>query len=508
MHAPTGAQPVFQAYPVPGVPYYQNYAGSGTFFQHPHNPMDHFPSNLSNHSGQKMQSFDGRDGSTGSETWELDKTRSLEDMGAEVSHNQKLRKKAGGSNKKQSGVVVIRNINYITSKENKSGSESNTDSESNFDTEDDNFKPGDLDKVLRHHKRSSISEGNHVRSVDKLNLSTDGVANTTHDGNWQAFQNCLLRGSDEDDHAGNEGMFAMEKDVIMKRRSNTASIDEVAVGVRETVETQDTRLSEIHRVGGVKSCRPLGSGDDAFFYRADHDYRGSNYQTDNQFAETNDRKMLCRTTHEDFVIGSQQNQEIFRNSLDPLALNRFDVGSNKIDRESTHVMADESFIVPVRSVSISRAGQADRAAIDVDSEIPLSDKNLDSEGNINRLYYEPDQLSLIPERGTENRPVGYDPALDYEMQVFAEGPCQKGEKDVTEVKGGLRNKDRRSKVTSDSAHKQRIGGPLTKGRPSKMSPSEDARVRAERLRSYKADLQKMKKEQVWYWKILYTICCH
>ncbi|KAL9161860.1 hypothetical protein ABFS82_07G049000 [Erythranthe guttata] len=443
MHAPPGAQPVFQPYPV-GIPYYQTYAGSSPFFQPPHHPLDHFPSNLSDQSGQKIQTYDVRDVNTG----------------AEVSHNEKPRKKAGGSKKKQPGMVVIRNVNYVTSKEKKSDSESNSSSDSDFDTEDENLKAGDLDSIVSNSNSSSRIEGNHVKSVDKLNFSNDRVSNSRKDaldGNWQAFQNCLLRGSDEDAQAGNEGMFAMENDAIVKRRVNTASNDQL--------------------------------GEDGLLYRGDRDFRGSNGQTDGQFAEANGTKILSRTTHEDFTIGSQQNQGIFRSSSDPFAVNLFEGATSKMDRESTHGMADETFIVPFRSVSMDQVRLADRAAIDVDSEVQL-----DSDGNTNKLFYEPDALSLIPERGTESRPVGYDPALDYEMQVSAKGSIQKDGKDVTEMKEGLRNKDRKPKVTLDSVHKHRSGGPL-KGKPSKMSPSEDARVRAERLRSYKADLQKMKKEQ-------------
>ncbi|KAI3469786.1 hypothetical protein Pfo_026449 [Paulownia fortunei] len=497
MHAPPGAQPVFQAYPVQGIPYYQAYTTSGPFFQPPHHPMEHSQSNLGHQSGQKMQSLDGRESNTGLETWELDRTRSLDDTDAEVSCSRKPRKKAGGSNKKQSGMVVIRNINYITSKDNKSESESNSDSD--IDTEDENSEADDHDAIHRNRKRSSKSKGNHLKSVDKLNFSNDEASNfgkDTDDGHWQAFQNCLLRGSDEDAYAVNEGMFAMEKDVIIKRRANTVSVDQLALGAWDTGEIQDTRMSDIHRISGSTSCRPRGSGDDALFCRVDHDFRGSNDQTDIQFAETNGRKILSRTTHEDFIIGSQQDQAIFRNSSDPLGVNSFEAAANKMDRESAHGMADETFIVPFRSVSIDQVGQADRTAIDVDSEIPLSHKKLDSEGNRNKVYYEPDDLSLMPERGTEKSPVGYDLALDYEMQVCAEGSQEKVGKDVTE-KGGLRktDKERRSKVTSDSVYKQRTGGHLTKGKPLKMSPSEDARIRAERLRSYKADLQKMKKEK-------------
>ncbi|KAK6161264.1 hypothetical protein DH2020_004645 [Rehmannia glutinosa] len=442
--------------------------------------------------GQELQSPDGRDSNTGSETWGLDRT-SLEDLKS----NRIPRKKTGGS-EKQSSMVVIRNLNYITSKENKSGTESNSDSDSDNNPEDEYFEDNNHDAIHGNNKRSSKSKGHHLKSLDELNFSNNGSSNfgkDTDDGNWQAFQNCLLRGSDEDARASNGGMFSMEKNDIIKRRANIVSVDHLALSAWDTGE-QDSRMSDIHKISGSTSCRPQGSGDDAMFSNVVHDFGGSNDETDIQFAQTNGRLIFSRSTHEDFVIGSQQNQTIFRNSSDPLAVDSFDASNDKMDRKSVHGMADETFIVPFRSVSICQVGQTDRSAIDVDFEIPLSHKKLDSEGNKIKAYYEPDDLSLMPERGTEKRLVEYDPALDYEMQVCAEGSShEKGEKDVTEVKGGLRKTDKRSKITLESMNKQRTGGPLTKGKSSKMSPSEDARARAERLRSYKADLQKMKKEK-------------
>ncbi|KAK4427824.1 COP1-interacting protein 7 [Sesamum alatum] len=498
MHALPGAQPGFQAIPVQGIPYYQTYAGNGPFFQSPHHPVEHSLSNIGQ-SGLKMQSLDGGDSNAGSEMWELDKTKSLDDTDAEVSRSRKPRKKAGRSDKKQSGMVVIRNINYITSKEKKSGSETNSNSDSDIDTEDENSETDDHGMIHQNNKRYSKIKGDQLKSQDKLNFSNDEVSNSrkdTDDGYWQAFQSCLLRGSDEDVRGGNESMFAMEKDVIIKRRSNTVIVDPLELGARETGEIQDTRMSDITRFSGSTSCRPRGSGDDAIFSSVDNDFRGSNDQTHIQFDETNGSKIVSRPVHEDFIVGSQQTQAIFRNSSDPLALNGFEGVIGKMDREPTHGMSDETFIVPFRSMSIDQDGQADRTAIDVDSEIPISNKKLDSEGNRNRVYYEPDDFSLMPEREIEKGFVGYDPALDYEMQVCVESQEQEG-KDVSEVKGGLKksDKDRRSKVTSDSVHRQRTGGPSMKGKPLKMSPSEDARVRAEKLRSYKADLQRMKKEK-------------
>ncbi|KAL3828261.1 hypothetical protein ACJIZ3_017063 [Penstemon smallii] len=497
MHAPPGAQQVFPAYPVQGMPYYQAYTGSGLFHQQVHNPMENSPPNFRHQSGHKRQSLDGRDSNTESEAREIERTRSPDDMEAHLERSQNPRKRAGGSKTKQSGVVVIRNVNYITTKEKKSGSESNSYSDSDSDTENEISEAESHDVMHHNSKRSSNGKGSHLKSVDNNIDEVSNFGKDTDDGNWQAFQNCLLRGNDEDAHVKNDSMFAMEKDVKIKRHTNTVSDDPLALGAMDTGEIQDTRTSDIRRISGTTCLRPRGPGDDSQFSRADNDFRRNNDQIDIQFAETNGKKIISRTTHEDFMIGSQHRQINIRNSSDTLAVDNFEGATSKMEREYSHGTNNETFILPFRSMSIDQFERADRSAIDIDSEIPSSHKKFDHEGNRNKLNYEPDDLILMPERGTEKTSIGNNLAVEYEMQLCTGRLREKGEKDVNNVKEGLRksDKDRRSKVISDSAHKQRAGGPIRKGKSSKMTPLEDARARAERLRSYKADLQKIKKEQ-------------
>lgn len=498
MHAPPGAQPVFQAYPVQGMPFYHSYAGNGPFVHPHHYSLEHSPTNLGSHSGQNR--LDVRDSNNESEMKDTGRTSSLDDTAsdAEASHSRRSRRKAGGSSKKKSGMVVIRNINYITSKEKKSGSETNSESNSDIDTETEQVD--DDGKYVIHQNRSSKSGVSQLRSVDKLNFHNDEASilgKDTDDRHWKAFQDCLLRGNDDDAQADNEGMFAMEKGVKLMRRSNTASDDSLALSARDGAEMQDNRIQDIQRISGSASRRLRGCGGEVQFSSVDNDFRGSGDQVDIQFAETNGKKLLFRTKHEGYMMGNQRNQANFRNSSDPLALNTFESTINKADRELSPGMADETLIGPFRSMSLDQDGRTERTVIDMDSEIPSKYQKSGPEGNKNKVEYEPNDLSMMPERGVDKRSIEYDPALDYEMQVCAEVSEKKRGKDVTNVKGGLKkpDKDRRSKVSSDSLQKQRTGGPMRKAKPSKMNPLEEARARAERLRTYKADLQKMKKEQ-------------
>ncbi|KAL2463572.1 COP1-interacting protein-related [Forsythia ovata] len=499
VHAPLGAPPFLQAYPVQGMPYYQTYIGNGPFYHPPHPPMEHSPLNVGHPTGQKMQPIDGRDSNTKSEMWESDRIRSQDDM--EVSQSWEAQKKAGRSVKNQSGMVVIRNINYITSNVKKSESESSADS--GTDIENEEFEADGLDVIHKKSLRHSTRKGSHLKSKDESNL-IDEVSDSikeNDDGHWQAFQNCLLSGTDEGAHTSNKGMSAMEKDVKINRRANNVSHDPLALGGRDTGEIQDTRMNGIHKIGGSMSCRPKGCRDEFLLSRGNNDFRGYDNQMNMQFTETNGRRVSSKTMNDDFMIGSRGDQSNFGNSSEPLAVDGFVCAVNKMDRESSSGMADETFIVPFRSMSVDQDGVRERTVIELDSEIPSKHQKSESiSGGIrNQVNYEPDDLNLMPERGTEKRSNGYDPALDYEMQVCIEGSTseEKRKKGVADVKGGLKksDKDRRSKVTSDSLNKQRTGGPIRKEKSSKINPLEDARASAKQLRSFKADLQKLKKEK-------------
>ncbi|CAA2997406.1 Hypothetical predicted protein [Olea europaea subsp. europaea] len=501
VHPAPGAAPVFQAYPVQGMPSYQTYTGNSPLYHPPHPPMEYY-----HQTGQMRHPNDDRSTKTESEIWETDRTRSQDDMeiNEEVSHSREPHKKGGRSSKKQSGMVVIRNINYITSKAKKSDSESISASDSETDTGNEDFKAGDDDVVHKNSSRSSRRKGSCLKFTDESYLNDKSAfVRETGDGDWQAFQNCLLSGTNEGTRTANEGIFAMEKDVKIKRRVNAAGNDPLARGGRDPGEIQDTRMIDIHRISGSMSQRTRGSRDEVLFSRGDNDFLGRDDEINMQFTETNGRKILSRGANDDFIIGNRENQLNFGNSSDPLAVEGFEGSLNKMDRELSHGLADETFIVPFGSMSIDQVGVGDRTAINMDSEYQSKHQKSDSisDGIRNQVNYEPVDLSLMPERRTEKSSFGYDPALDYEMQVYGEGEDssskEKREKKEINVKGGSRKseKDKRSKVPLDSSDKKRTGGPLRKGKLPKTSTLEDARARAERLRSYKADLQKIKKEK-------------
>ncbi|XP_057957924.1 COP1-interacting protein 7 [Malania oleifera] len=511
INSPAAAMPIFQSYPVQGMPYYPNYPMNSPYFQPPYQSVEDFRSNAGLRMGQRRHSMDSRESNTESEPWELNasKTKSRDDLELEkeVSQDQEPRKKASRSGRKHSGVVVIRNINYITpNKQNSSDSESQSASDSEIDGE------GELEAVeteIRHknHSKSSKNKGSQRKSVERLNsFDKDTICEKEVDGgHWQAFQNCLLRSADEDKQAVDQGMFAMEKEVQGKRRQIRHGEDLLVIAGQDTGKMQEGSISEYQSISGNVTRMLKPSNDEMHLSRIEStsgDGRGSTADLRNvEFTEIEGRRGgYRRTANDNFMIHGQDRQpEFSSSSSDPLALT-FEHATNHLDKTSTHSMADESFIVPLRSGLLGEIRIDERNAIDIDSELPLTLQKLDKFSNRggSQVNYEPDDLSLVPERGAETSCVSYDPALDYEMQVHADTTAlgNRNKEAVTDVKQVPKKlgKDQRPKVTPDASDKKKIMGATRKGKPSKLSPLDEARARAERLRTFKADLQKLKKE--------------
>ncbi|PRQ36644.1 hypothetical protein RchiOBHm_Chr4g0393911 [Rosa chinensis] len=491
VHSP-GALPVYPPYPMQGMPYYQNYPGNSPFFQPPYPTAEDPRLDQSQKMKQKRHSMDGSPDNDESEAWEIDalRTRSSDDTELE----RESRKKSSRSGKKKSGTVVIRNINYITSKgKNSSDGESQSGSDSQTDEEDGNLQDGILE--VMNSLKSTKRKGNHTQSIDKF----DSSEKEANGDNWQAFQNFLLRDADEDNRNVDQEMFSMEKKVQQKRRQSNLGDDPLLSGNRHRGESREGSTTDISDFSGNVNRMPKSSNGELLMSVREGQL-GHSRIIDGQMdlrSEIDGRRVgYRRTANDDFMIHGQDKQSGFIGSpSDPLAVNGFEHATRSSDRRSSHNMNDDSYIVPLRSMSLDHVESSDRNAIDMDSEFPSEDMTHKIAAQVN---YEPDELSLMPQRGAERGSTSYDPALDYEMQVHINGGAalDKKHKDVvSDVKGAKKpSNDKKSKIVQNTSEKK-IGGPIRKGKPAKLSPLEEARARAEKLRSFKADLQKMKKEK-------------
>ncbi|KAL3030995.1 hypothetical protein AAZX31_02G004400 [Glycine max] len=426
VHSSPGALSMFQPYPVQGIPYYQTYPANSPFMQPVcSTPMGHRRHSMDN--GQLIES----------------ETRDEMDMKRERSLTGERWKKAGRSGRQKSGMVVIRNINYITKTERSSGSGSCSD----YSSESDGDK--DAHESVKTSKRRGTSD----KSFKMLNSSDKEVTDSGKDadgGQWLAFQNCLLRGVDEDRHAIDQVQF----DQVRRKKH---------VAVDDPIDFTERNMHEA-RGGGAIDMLSISNG----------------------------LTRMPRSSND--VLLSRSGQSVNGNlhsSSDVASVNGQGYSSNKLERKLFHDTNDDSYIVRVKD-----SGNFERNAIDMDSEFPKVYRKEENTSN-----YQPDELSLMPERGAEKGSMGYDPALDYELQAQSGSGALQDKKNKgsllahTKLRSKMLDKDLKSKPTPNNSDVKKTVGPIRRGKTNKPSPLDEARARAERLRNNKADPQKLKKEK-------------
>ncbi|WCJ24068.1 COP1-interacting protein-related [Euphorbia peplus] len=468
IQSPPGTMPVFPGYPMQCVPYYQNYPGNAPFFQSP------YQSDAGQRKGLRRQSMDSGDGKIDPETGEVDV-----DLENETVEIQDQVRKSSRSNKKKSGVVVIRNLNYITSKRQES-SESESHSASGSETDGE-----DRDSSML----TSSKHKNSQRSSKKK-----GTNGNEEDGkNWEAFQGYLLKGADDDaEDAAKKDMFTMEKEVPAKRRQHRASHDPLLLDQRGAYDDDEGNMTDMFSINGNLSHMKRVSNDESLL-SGKMGQSSNGVFTDGQMdmqSEVAGRRVRYRSRNDEFMINREENQ-LGYSSSDPLAVNGFVHPRKDLAKNGSHNVDNDSYVVALRSRD--QVGADGRPIVDMDSEFPSSQTENSSKRVGSQVKYEPDDFSLMPERDSGNGLVGYDPALDYEMQVQAANGVPLDKK----ARPGSKTIDKNSKsrLVPETSDKKKTVGPIRKGKPSKLSPLEEAKARAEKLRSYKADLQKMKKEK-------------
>lgn len=504
IHSPPGAPPVFPPYPMHGMPYYQNYPGSGPFFQPPYPPIEDPRFISSQRVGKRRQSMDSTDSNTESESGEQlgssnRRSQDASDAENEGLHDRYHGSKYGKSNKKQAGMVVIRNVNYITSnKQSTSGSES----ESASDPERDDYSEDlQCDTQEKKHKSSRSSKFG-MKDSSSTNIHNTYAKNEEVSGqetsgeNWQAFQNFLLRNDKQEAHHSDHNMFSTEKETHVTRRKNSAASEPIIPRRLDMSEVQDGRIIDLD-TSGSKATRLLKASSGELLPSGNGvEYR--EHEMNVQSRELGARGRYRRATNDDFMILRQENHLGPVNlQMDLLAGSGLDQATDNRDRRPVYNVVDESFVVPTRS-----RVQDSRAALDMDVDFPSELQETDNlSGKIrSQTNYEPEDLSLIPERGTERGSIGYDPAIDYEMQVQVDDASRVPNKDranaVSDVQEGAKKVNNDKKLKGQySQEKRKMEAETRKGKPSKLSLSTDAQARAANLRAYKADLQKMKKEK-------------
>ncbi|KAM0941890.1 hypothetical protein DsansV1_C15g0132421 [Dioscorea sansibarensis] len=506
IHSSSGA-PMFQPYPVQSMPYYQNYPGSAPFFQPPYPPMDDPRYTTSHRMGLKRSSMDSKDSTTEPEAWEVGASgsrskdfsdRNLSEDEKEMYHGRGSRKRSGHSGKKKRpGKAATR-----TSKRHDT-SESESVSASDSKTEDSEHD----ESPRRKHKHSSRSKkkNSQTKSVDVSDIhDKDEVAagQGADSGNWQVFQSFLMR---DEENASNvdRGMFSGEQEPPTRRKESKVSDDPFLPPERDADNVQDLKVVEFDSVDGKTSRIKQISSTDELLISTRRGYTENN--SDPQFGEIEGGGGRGRRTsaNDEFMVYGPEKQLTNKRFSDPLAETEFEHAVHvEKQKQSTYNATDESFIVPFRSDTPEELLADSRPPLEMDSELPfVIQRSEDSSSKPkDQFYYEPHDLSLMPEREMERESVGYDPAIDYDMEIHIEDAAKLNtsnhEDDQLSTKEDPKksNKEKMPRAGQDVSEKRKMDL-MRKGRLSKPNPLADAQARAEKLRSFKADLQKLKKEK-------------
>jgi hypothetical protein len=461
------------------MPYYP---GVNPYYPPPYPPTDDPRYNHSERRPSRKHLSDSKDFENSED--ESDQSGSERDS----SHGRKSNKKGKRSSKKKSNVIVIRNVNVRSKKHGSSESESHAGSDvASVDSDDDSHTKSSK----RNHKRSSskkkggkiIVESEHEYK-DEIPHGQDG-----DQGNWNAFQNFLLR-DEEKTRDNDEDLFASEKEPPPPRRNESRSMeDPIILSERSPADVDERNAVSFSSANGRIRARQMMSGDELMMSREGQSFADSDIK-EIEAGGGGYRK----GAGDDLMVYGQDNSMDRGSSLDPLAEAHYKRPAT--EEKNVRNVADESFMIPVRSSSQDNHGAESRTAIDIDVELPITvHKTSDAKAG-GQLFYEPDEL--MPEREVEDVSFGYDPTMDYDshMQIQPDTTVVEDSSLCIEHEEKMPGKDKKLRSSQGSFDKRRKDALAKRLSSSSKGPLTDAQKRAQNLRVYKAGLQKEKKEQV------------
>lgn len=465
--------PPYQGYQFPGMPiastYYPgnmrwpaNVEDSGSAYDwEPDDRRDH----KSSSKRKKKPSRKSRETSKEDESTEPSDSGSESESNEEHSLMEKMHRKKHG--KKSSRKVVIRNINYITSK--RDGDKGNSSKET---SDEDEFIDGDslkqqveeaVGSLGKRHKSSS----SHRRKQDgvKHRNGSDDVAeldvkNTTASNNggekrndpWDIFQNLLLKDNDtssfgmEPQSFNSEARsFPLNLESEQVRKERAISSDAFVATKANTGNEDETRFENFE--AGEKLRQTVKKKDYAheelLFSQRNEDPAYYSQATLSDFATTSTK---IKSQNGDWIIVNQPDRSA--NYDESSSLKTFDGdyasvvagGSSRTDKNKKDALADDSFMIQGRPLVDDQSDYHTRTDIIGATlyETVTPEISHDKPDAFNT--YEPDDLYMVLGRdsATEQAAASWNPEMDYETNIVLTKSNEKNSNDETNV--GVDNK--------------------------------------------------------------------
>jgi len=297
--------------------------------------------------------------------------------------------------------------------------------------------------------------------------------------------------AEEKTRSNNEAdLFSGEREPPSSRKKNVNAADPILLAGRESGDFHERGAVGFDSANGRTRAIRVLSNDELVMSGQGRSY------TNGEMKEIEAGGGAYRSgTSDDFMVYGQGRQMDRRSLLDPLAEARYR-SPTQVDK-NLHGVADDSFMLPIRSNSQDNLGPENRTAIDIDVELPYSIQKTSDRKSETKLFYEPDQL--IPECGFDDASFGYDLAMDYDSHMQVQTIIKVEETNAEDVSHSIDSDSKKPekqklKNAKDSLDKRKKEALLRRLSAPK-APLNDAQKRAQNLRAYKADLLKLKKQQ-------------
>lgn len=547
----------YQGYMFPGMqvpPYYPgnmkwppNMEDSGFMFDQESDDRRKHKSHRTKkkHSHERALETSEQDGSnedTAGSSYESESDDHLQNGKRHSGTEQQHQKKHG---QKSSRKVVIRNINYITSKrDGESGSEENSSNEDGY-IDGKSIKQkveeavGSLEKRHKSSSRCHKKQGGSKLhgSVDDSNGKELKNADANipegekQNDNWNAFQNLLMRDEDPSSFATESHNLWIEDEYLASKNSGEGrsfefNQEEEKATKQRAVSSEYLVVTERDTGNESKTQGPYfeGGGDVGCITKKNGAYEDFLFSQRNEESRINSHDTLSDCANElyktkcpkegDWFISNQTDNQVASNDLKMLD---GVYASSVLAMDSVHaekkreVLVDDSFMVQDRSVVDHQSDSQFRTDISFVPEYTGATQNEYGKPEISNdkpaafSMHEPDDLYMVLDRGSavEQDVAPWNPEMDYEVNVSSVEASEKnpgiettdsiGEEHPSNSKGKnaknsgipggkIPTKEARSKLANGSLGKSRYDMLSRSKKPSSVSKSTVHKSKFEKVR--------------------------
>ncbi|KMT13036.1 hypothetical protein BVRB_4g087500 [Beta vulgaris subsp. vulgaris] len=497
-----------------------------------HNRRDHKSSSrkkgkASNARGSEKEDHEEHTESSGS--------GSETDSSSERSH----RKKHG---KKSSRKVVIRNINYISSKRD---GEKDGSSETDSSDEDDYLNGDSLKQQLeeavgsfekhkksasRHHKKRNGSK--HLSSIndsaDQENNEDVSVKNKSGKGNenWDALQQLLMREESDSNNpephslsvaekyfatekSGDQNICAFKPEAEERSKHKPSAIpnDAFLVTEKDAGNTGDAGIISVQRFDPSESIPVMrrGSTPEEFLFsqRSEEPESYARMPLSDDVAHSS---MFKSQTSDDWFVGKQSGEsENQGGNIRFIEGDYVRSSADKDERKSKDVIIDDSLMIQGRltddhhesqlKTDISLVSDMVEAAL-FENETGVPQKKSESHD-----FYEPDELYMVRDRDTvaEQTVPSWTLELDYENFIAVNKPAKKSDIDACSDSNLISNEKgpeikKSGKPSSKDSRSRTLSGSLRRAKP-ETTPGTNKSTFGSKTNTPKSLLEKKQEEE-------------